>query len=132
MDETLRQLVRSRAALRCEYCHLPEAMTEAPFQIDHIIAIKHRGETHSENLAWSCFYCNSFKGPNLSGWDDVDKSVTRLFHPRTDEWGLHFVWRGARLVGLTPIGRVTIDVLAINDPEAVEFRKLLLELGVSL
>lgn len=132
MDETLRQLVRNRAALRCEYCHLPEAITEAPFQIDHIIAIKRRGETHSENLAWSCFYCNSFKGPNLSGWDGLDKSVTRLFHPRTDEWGQHFAWRGARLVGLTSIGRVTIEVLAINDPEAVEFRKLLLELGVSL
>ena len=132
MDETLRQLVRSRAALRCEYCHLPEHMTEAPFQIDHIIAIKHRGPTRSENLAWSCFYCNSFKGPNLSGWDDVDKCVTRLFHPRTDEWERHFLWHGARLVGRTAIGRVTIEVLAINDPEAVEFRRLLLELGVSL
>ena len=129
MDDTLRQLVRSRAASRCEYCHLPESLTDAPFHIDHIIAVKHRGETHSENLAWSCFYCNSFKGPNLSGWDVRERTVTRLFHPRTDEWQQHFVWRGPQLVGLTAIGRVTIDVLVINDPQAVEFRKVLLELG---
>ena len=132
MNETLRQLVRSRAAFRCEYCHLPESMTDAPFQIDHVIAIKHRGGSHPENLAWSCFYCNSFKGPNLSGWDEESRTVIRLFHPRTDDWSQHFEWHGAKLAGLTSIGRVTIEVLAMNDSEAVESRKLLLKLGVSL
>ena len=56
MDEALRQLVRQRAADRCEYCHLPAEYTDAPFQVDHIIAEKHHGPTIEENLAWSCFW----------------------------------------------------------------------------
>jgi hypothetical protein len=110
----------------------PAGFTDAPFQVDHIIAEKHHGPTTAENLAWSCFYCNSFKGPNIAGWSEEEQAVVRLFHPRRDEWYEHFVWDGPHLQGLTSIGRVTIDVLCINDPEAVEFRRLLLELGIPL
>jgi hypothetical protein len=132
MDETLRQLVRDRAGNRCEYCGLPAEFTDAPFQVDHIIAEKHHGSTNADNLSWSCLYCNSFKGPNIAGWSEEEQAVVRLFHPRRDEWYEHFIWDGPRLLGLTSIGRVTIDVLRINDPEAVEFRRLLLELGIPL
>ncbi len=45
MDEALRDFVRQRAANRCEYCGLPAEYTEAPFQLDHIIAEKHHGPT---------------------------------------------------------------------------------------
>jgi hypothetical protein len=68
MDARLHQFVVDRANGRCEYCQFPEAFSYLPFQIDHIIAQKHRGPTVESNLAWSCFYCNSYKGPNLSGW----------------------------------------------------------------
>jgi len=44
MTPALRQLVRERAGLRCEYCHLPEfAAAAAIFHVEHIIAKKHRG-----------------------------------------------------------------------------------------
>lgn len=132
MDETLRQLVRDRAGNRCEYCGLPADFTDAPFQVDHIIAEKHHGPTNAANLSWSCLYCNSFKGPNIAGWSEEEQAVVRLFHPRQDEWYEHFAWDGPRLLGLTSVGRVTIDVLNINEPEAVEFRRLLLELGIPL
>ena len=132
MDEALRQLVRQRAANRCEYCGLPAEYTDAPFQSDHIIAEKHHGLTVAGNLAWSCFYCNSFKGPNIAGRDETTGVIVRLFHPRNDVWSEHFEWVGPRLIGLTEIGRVTIDVLRINDPDAIEFRRLLLELDVAL
>ena len=128
MDEALRQLVRQRAADRCEYCQLPAEYTDAPFQVDHVIAEKHHGPTVEENLAWSCFYCNSFKGPNISGRDERTGAIVRLFHPRSDVWTEHFQWAGPVLIALTDVGRATIDVLRINDPDALEFRRLLLEL----
>jgi hypothetical protein len=132
MKESLRRRIRKRAGQRCEYCGLPEEFTDAPFQVDHVIAAKHRGKDDEGNLVWSCFFCNSFKGPNIAGWDDETDAVTRLFNPRHDDWQEHFEWSGVRLEGLTPIGRVTVDVLRMNDALAVATREMLLELGVPL
>ncbi|MFW6171656.1 MAG: HNH endonuclease [Planctomycetota bacterium] len=47
----------------------PRAVHPLPFQIDHIIAQQHHGETGPDNLALSGLRCNSHKGPNLSGYD---------------------------------------------------------------
>jgi len=126
--DELRQFVRGRAAGCCEYCHFPESLSFLPFQVDHIIAEKHSGPTVESNLAWSCYYCNSFKGPNISGWDPDSDQIVRLFHPRRDTWNEHFFWLGPKLVGRTAIGRVTILVLDINHPDAVAVRKRLLEI----
>jgi 5-methylcytosine-specific restriction endonuclease McrA len=67
MDASLIALIRDRAARCCEYCRLPQVLSSIPFEIDHIISRKHRGESTPENLALSCFYCNSYKGPNIAG-----------------------------------------------------------------
>ena len=130
MDEALRQLIWDRAQDACEYCHLPQRFDILPFQIDHIIAQKHHGPTASDNLALCCYNDNSYKGPNIAGIDPETGEVTRLFHPRRDSWEEHFRWAGPVLVGRTAIGRTTIDVLAINLPERVEHRRLLLLAGV--
>src|SRR5262245_32359441 len=129
MDEHLRNQVWERAGRRCEYCLLHQDLDSRPFQIDHIIAIKHHGPTVFENLALSCYDCNTFKGPNIAGIDAETRSVLRLFHPRADDWNEHFRWEQAILVGKTDIGRVTIDVLEINSPERVRHRLLLLQIG---
>src|SRR5437588_12740591 len=113
MDRALQQLVRERAGDRCEYCLLPQRSTILPHQLDHVIAQKHHGTTDAANLCLSCYYCNSFKGPNVAGVDAESGQVTRLYHPRQDEWAAHFSWQGPILLGRTPIGRVTIDVLNI-------------------
>ncbi len=105
---------------------MPEDCDVFPFQLDHVIARKHRGRTSAANLAWSCYSCNAFKGPNLAGHDAASGEVVRLFNPRNDDWPTHFEWHGARLNGLTPIGRVTIDVLRINLRERVEHRAMLI------
>jgi 5-methylcytosine-specific restriction endonuclease McrA len=55
-----------------------------PFQIDHILAEKHGGETVESNLALSCPHCNRFKGPNIAGVDPATAQLTRLFDPRRD------------------------------------------------
>ena len=129
MDEALRQLVRERASGVCEYCRFPEEHAFNPFQVDHVIAEKHGGPTTDENLAWSCFYCNTYKGPNVAGWNPDDDQIVRLFHPRKDVWDDHFQWNGPMLVGKTPIGKVTISVLRINHPDAVVARRMLLDLA---
>ena len=109
MDSRLEAAVRLRAQGRCEYCQFPEPFTRVPFQIDHITPKKHEGATTLENLALSCFFCNTYKGPNLSGLDPRTGELTRLFHPRRDRWQEHFQWDGPLLVGLSSVGRVTIQ-----------------------
>lgn len=126
------RLVRERALARCEYCHFPEGEAGLPFQIDHIIARKHRGTAESANLALACLYCNSAKGPSIAGIDPDSGSLVRLFHPRRDVWGEHFAWERARLRGKTAEARTTIAVLRIIDPAAVAVRESLLEEDVSM
>ena len=58
--------------------------------------------------------------------------LLRLFDPRKDDWAQHFEWSGAILVGLTSIGRTTIQVLAINEPAFLEVREILLREQPSL
>jgi len=129
MQQQLIELVWRRAGFRCEYCHFPEPFSGLNFQIDHIIAEKHGGPTESENLALSCIYCNSYKGPNLSGIDPATGEIARLFHPRRDVWSEHFRWQDALLVGRTPLGRATIAVLRVNDSTAVALRRLFMRAG---
>jgi hypothetical protein len=100
-----------------------------PFQVDHIIAAFHHGPDALENLAWSCFDCNFYKGTNLAGVDPETQAVATLVNPRVDDWDDHVAWRGPVLVGKTPRGRATIDVLRIYLSSRVEHRRLLQQLG---
>lgn len=130
-DPATARLVRERGAGRCEYCHFPQAVAELPFQLDHIIALKHQGLTEESNLALACYPCNSAKGPNIAGVDPVNGGISPLFHPRQDAWSEHFEWHGAWLFGKTAKARATIQVLGINESGAVALRESLLEEGVS-
>lgn len=130
MNKFLEQLVWRRAQRVCEYCRMPQQHDELPFEVDHIFARKHDGETIPENLALACFSCNNHKGPNIAGRDRTTQRIVRLFHPRRDQWGRHFRWHVARLVGVTPIGRVTIAVLNINLPHRVALRQGLIKEGL--
>ena len=129
MDDKVVRAVWERAGRRCEYCFLPADFSEAPFQIDHIIAQKHHGDDELSNLALACFYSNSYKGPNIGGRDPVSGRFVRLFHPRSDRWSDHFAWEGPLIAGRTAIGRTTIDVLWINHPVMCEIRRWLIMHG---
>jgi len=100
------------------------------FEIDHVLAQSHGGQTKASNLALACFLDNSYKGPNLSGIDPYSKRITRLFHPRRHKWSRHFQWSGPILVGLTAIGRATIATLKINLQHRVNHRAALIDEGV--
>lgn len=129
MDTTLEQLVWRRAKGQCEYCRLPQVISPVTHQIDHIIARKHHGPTTAGNLALACFFCNSYKGPNIAGVDPQSGRIVRLFHPRKDRWNQHFNWAGPQLIGRNRIGRATITVLEINHPEFVAWREVLIHEG---
>ena len=130
MTRELLAQVRQLAGDRCEYCRMPASYDPLPFQVDHIIAQQHGGETAIENLAWSCLHCNKHKGPNIAGIDPVGDRVAPLFHPRRQRWERHFAWDGPFLVGRTRSARATVRVLAINAPDFVAFRAELMEEGV--
>jgi HNH endonuclease len=122
MDPRTDQIVRVRAGHRCEYCLLPQSSRRLRFQIDHVVAQQHGGAADLDNLALSCGRCNRFKGPNIAGIDPQSSAMSRLYHPRVDRWADHFRWEGARIVGLTAIGRATIVVLTMNHPDDVAVR----------
>ena len=130
MDLDLEELVWSRAGAVCEYCRMPQRFDDLPFEIDHVVASSHGGKTAAGNLTLSCFTCNRFKGPNLAGMDPQTGRLAKLFHPRRHAWTRHFRWDGVLLIGKTPIGRVTIRVLHINDFLRVRLRSQLVSEGV--
>ena len=132
MDRETLEAVRDRANASCEYCRFPEAFAEFPFEIEHVLPKQHAGSDASGNLAYACVYCNRHKGPNLAGIDRQTSrtKLVRVFNPRRHSWSYHFRWDGPRIVGRTPIGRVTVELLAMNDPIRVALREELIEEGV--
>jgi 5-methylcytosine-specific restriction endonuclease McrA len=128
MERALEALVWQRAGARCEYCQAAQAHDRLPFQIDHIIALKHGGPTRASNLCLACYACNHYKGPCIAGRDR--RAVTPLFNPRRHKWQRHFRWDGPVLVGRTPIGRVTVAVLEINLEHRVAYRQALIDEGL--
>lgn len=129
MDAALRDVVRGRAGHRCEYCRLPDSIVHGVFQVDHIVAKQHGGENELENLAWCCSRCNGYKGPNLSSIDPLSGELVALYHPRQQKWKEHFELHGPLLVGITPSGRATVRLLAMNDSHRTPLRQCLIEEG---
>jgi hypothetical protein len=99
-------------------------------QVDHIIGRQHNGPDDEGNLCLCCSRCNLKKGPNIASLDPLTDAVVLLFHPRRHAWPDHFsLAPDGALHGLTPEGRATVALLAMNDPERVQMRSLLIEGG---
>src|SRR5882757_1422949 len=103
MEAALIRQILQRAAQHCEYCQMPQEYDDPTFEIDHIIARKHGGTTLPNNLALSCFFCNSFKGSDIAGLDPRTRKLTPLFNPRRRKWDRHFRWQEAYLIGRSPV-----------------------------
>ncbi len=129
LPPALRQLVRARATGRCEYCRVREVDVLLPHQPDHIIAEQHGGESTADNLALACIHCNRHKGANIASLDPVTGQLAPLFNPRTQAWSDHFILTGVQIIPLTPIGRVTVRLLRLNDPQRLRVRQALVEAG---
>ena len=125
----VRRLVIARAGERCEYCLLPAAVAFFPHEVDHVVAEKHGGATEAANLAYTCWRCNRHKGTDLGSFDPATHDFSLLYHPRTQQWAEHFALHGARIEGLTAVGRTTVQLLQLNSAERLAERQTLLENG---
>lgn len=125
----LRSLVSARADGICEYCLIAEDDSYYRHEIDHIISLKHDGLTVPENLALACVFCNRSKGSDIASFGNVPTERIRFYNPRTDIWSEHHRLVGARILGLTEIGIVTIRVLQIDQQDRVSERVVLNKVG---
>jgi hypothetical protein len=83
------------------------------------------GEDTLENLALACFHCNRYKSNKQSVWDAISQIEVLLFNPRRMLWAEHFIWSadGLRLLPQSEIGRVTIELLALNRARILRIRQ---------
>jgi hypothetical protein len=130
IPNALRQLVRTRASERCEYCGLPEEFSFYVHEVDHIIARKHGGVTDARNLALSCWRCNRHKGADIATFDPADGALTMLYHPRTATWTEHFSLQDGQIMGHTAAGRGTAVLLQFNTDERVIERRQHVAAGI--
>jgi hypothetical protein len=132
MDAATRDFVRRRAASRCEYCLLRQEYCDLTHHVEHIVARQHGGSDDASNLALACHRCNLRKGPNLTAIDPVTREVVPLFHPRSNDWAEHFIVESERIIGITAVGRATVQLLAMNDARRLELRTQILSSGEQL
>jgi hypothetical protein len=132
IPRSLRDMVRSRAGGRCEYCQIPEALSGISCEIDHVIPRARGGITTEDNLCLACSSCNAHKASQTHAADPESGAATALFHPRQQRWQEHFAWSedGTDIVGTTPCGRATVTALKLNHPLIVAARAIWVSIGL--
>ncbi|MCF8246123.1 MAG: HNH endonuclease [Saprospiraceae bacterium] len=129
IPEKLRVMVANRADHVCEYCLMHQDDLVFGCQIDHILSLKHGGETLPENLAYSCLTDNINKGSDIGTVLLPDRKLTRFFNPREDKWEDHFTISEGHILPKTQIGEATVKILQLNAPDRVLRRQLLMLVG---
>ena len=128
----LREQVLVAAGGICAYCRSAEELMGVTFELDHIIPESAGGPTSLDNLCLSCPSCNRFKASRLTAQDPANGIAAPLFHPTRQAWDQHFAWSdGSRkIIGLTPVGRATIEALQMNRKAIVQLRGYWVALGL--
>jgi hypothetical protein len=120
--ETVRQVI-ARAAERCEYCRMHQALQGATFHIEHIVPKVRGGSWELNNLALACPACNLHKSDRTQALDPDTNVLVPLFNPRQQPWNEHFRWDGHRVIGSTPIGRAAVFALDLNHQRRLLIRR---------
>ena len=126
IPEKLKRAVQKRAKERCEYCQSWRWNAIHTFNIDHLIPLDKGGKSELNNLALSCGGCNSAKSNKITATDPLTKEEVPLYNPRRHNWNDHFVWSDDFLdiIGLTPIGRASVELLRLNRVGLRNLRRL--------
>ena len=111
------------------YCLLLQDFSIYTHEVDHIIAIKHGGETTLDNLALSSLSCNRHKGSDFATLDQTTKEIIPLFNPRRQIWDEHFYIKNANIEGKTQIGQATARLLKFNVANRLLQRQVLINQG---
>ena len=127
MSAALRRLVAKRAGHLCEYCRTRDEFSASSFCVEHIIPLAAGGPTRLDNLAFACGGCNGHKSNRTLVPDPATGELLPLFHPRKESWETHFAWSQNTwlVVGLTPLGRATVQALRLNRAPLVNLRRVL-------
>jgi HNH endonuclease len=130
LDAKTRASIAKRARSCCEYCVSQEKYSPDSFSVEHIIPLSKGGSSVADNLAFACQGCNNHKYTATEAIDSATGQRVSLFHPHNDVWSEHFVWNedASLLVGLTPVGRATIEKLQLNRAGVVNLRRVLFAL----
>lgn len=123
----IRRLVANRADFCCEYCLIHEDDMFLPFEVDHIIGVKHGGTNEIENLAWACPHCNKHKGSDFATF--INGMVILFYNPRTGIWHDHFEINEGQILPKTLEGEATEKILQFNDVDLIILRQLLMQAG---
>lgn len=131
VNKKTRQEVFIRAKFLCEYCLTSADFSSQPFVCEHIIPTIKNGTNNLDNLSSSCGGCNGHKYDKIAGRDPITNETVPLFNPRTMIWHEHFKWSSDLLsiLGITDIGRATIETLHLNRTSVVNIRSVLLLIG---
>jgi HNH endonuclease len=127
LTQEQRNLIKQRADNCCEYCKSQAKFSADSFSIEHIIPRSKGGTSDLENLAVACQGCNNFKYSHIQAIDPITGELTQIYHPRQQDWQDHFTWSRdlTQMLGLTPIGRATIERLRLNREGVVNLRQAL-------
>lgn len=129
LAEKVRQFVALRAHHRCEYCLVHQDDMFVSYAVDHIIAIKHGGGNETSNLAYTCPYCNQYKGSDFTTFLDSYDDIVVLFNPRKHDWDEHFEAVDSEIVPLTRIGQASVKIFRFNEPDLLILRQILTQVG---
>ncbi|MBI3243243.1 MAG: HNH endonuclease [Chloroflexi bacterium] len=127
----LRQRVAAQARHCCGYCHTQEVVSGIPLTLEHLTPKARGGSDAEENLWLSCRLCNEAKGVLTEAADPQTGEAVPLYNPRTQTWAGHFAWdeQSVHILGLTAIGRATVQALSLNDELRVRARALWVQAG---
>lgn len=131
IPKKVRQRVKAAARNRCGYCLCSQDYVYIELTIEHIIPTALGGSDEESNLWLSCGRGNGGKGVQVDGYDFVTEQQVPLFNPRTQVWKDHFRWdsTGIQIIGLTAIGRVTVEALKLNAPQVLVVRRNWVSVG---
>jgi hypothetical protein len=126
-----KQIVGERAGGCCEYCLSQARFSPQPFSVEHITPRAASGASTFDNLALSCQGCNNLKYTKVEGRDPSTKNMVALYHPRQHTWEEHFNWNEdySLLVGISPTGRASVELLQLNRDSVVNLRRVLFIMG---
>lgn len=129
--EAVRKHIAQQARHRCGYCqtHREGQWHSADPRTRYPPSCRRRDE--EENLWVSCRLCNESKGVRTEAIDPPTDNMAPLYNPRTQNWAQHFAWTddGTEIVGLTDVGRATVDALSLNAEFRVRSRAIWVEAG---
>ena len=131
LTEQQKKEVARRAKQCCEYCQSQVRFSPDPFSVEHIIPRSRGGTDDLSNLAFSCQGCNNHKYTSVEAIDPISGETVQLFDPRRQKWNDHFVWNADQriVLGLTPVGRATVQKLRLNRAGLMNLRRVLHRIG---